>query len=47
MTLVTCPVCKGEGFVKNTDTLAEEDDVVECKGCSGSGYIDETEIIPF
>lgn len=41
MKLIVCAACKGEGYVKSTDPLADEDDMVVCPDCGGTGYIEE------
>lgn len=49
MTLITCPTCKGIGFVEDKEALFDdpEDRMVECKNCGASGYVEKLNIIPF
>jgi excinuclease UvrABC ATPase subunit len=41
MTLIKCEKCKGEGYIKSTDILADEDDQIICPECEGVGYVEK------
>ena len=41
---ITCPECKGNGFVRVPYHLAREEQVAQCTLCSSQGEIDEDKV---
>jgi excinuclease UvrABC ATPase subunit len=41
MILKPCEKCKGEGYIKDPDILADEDGTIECPDCEASGYVEK------
>jgi len=43
-TKVTCPNCKGNGYVRVPYELAKEEVIVQCGACDSQGEVNEDEI---
>jgi len=41
---VTCPTCKGNGYVKVPYKLAKEEVVVQCGVCNSQGELDANKV---
>ena len=41
---VTCPACKGNGYVRVPYELAKEEVIVQCGACDSQGEVNEDEI---
>lgn len=44
MKMITCTKCFGEGYIPDTDIMADEGDSIVCDQCEASGLI---ELNPF
>ena len=43
-TKITCPNCKGNGYVRVPYHLAKEEVIVQCGSCDSQGEVNEDEI---
>lgn len=41
MNYVPCSQCKGDGYVKDMDVLADAEDTIKCSECKASGFIEK------